>query len=89
MEMGIKMKIAMYWHNGRSLGHTAEMAKITKTLVESFSNTYMAGISGAFKGLDMLPSKVDIFKLPSFSNYDRKAGWSYIGNQGLPVEILF
>lgn len=89
MEMGIKMKIAMYWHNGRSLGHTAEMAKITKTLVESFSNTYMAGISGAFKGLDMLPSKVDIFKLPSFSNYDRKEGWSYIGNQGLPVEILF
>ena len=60
------MKIAMYWHNGRSLGHTAEMAKITKTLVESFSNTYMAGISGAVKGLGMLTSKVDIFKLPSF-----------------------
>lgn len=83
------MKIAMYWHNGRSLGHTAEMAKITKSLVGSFPNTYLAGISGAFKGLDMLPSKVDMFKLPSFSNYDRKAGWDYTGNQGLSVETLF
>lgn len=83
------MKVAMYWHNGRSLGHTAEMAKISNVLTKEFSETYFAGISGAFKGLDMLPSRVDMFKLPSFSNYDRKSGWDYIGNQGLPVETLF
>lgn len=79
----------MYWHNGRSLGHTAETAKITNVLVSEFKNTYFAGISGAFKGLDMLPSKVDVFKLPSFSNYDRKEDWNYTGNQGLPVDSLF
>lgn len=83
------MKIAMYWHNGRSLGHTAENAKIANSLVSDFPNSYFAGISGAFKGLDMLPSRVDMFKLPSFSNYDRKEGWNYMGNQGLPVDSLF
>lgn len=83
------MKIAMYWHNGRSLGHTAENAKIATALVNDFENTYFAGLSGAFKGLDMLPSRVDMFKLPSFSNYDRKDGWNYMGNQGLPVDSLF
>ena len=83
------MKMAMYWHNGRSLGHTAENAKIANALVKDFENTFFAGLSGAFKGLDMLPSRVDMFKLPSFSNYDRKEGWNYMGNQGLPVGSLF
>lgn len=83
------MKIAMYWHNGRSLGHTAENAKIANALVNEYSNAYFAGLSGAYKGLDMLPSRMDIFKLPSFSNYDRKEGWNYVGNQGLPVDSLF
>lgn len=83
------MRIAMYWHNGRSLGHTAENAKILQSFVKELSNTYFAGITGAYKGLDMIPAKVDIFKLPSFSNYDRKKGWDYIGNQGLGVESLF
>lgn len=83
------MKIAMYWHNGRSLGHTAETAKISGVLSEAFVQSYFAGISGAFKGLDMLPSKLDVFKLPSFSNYDRREGWNYTGNQGMPVKALF
>lgn len=83
------MKIAMYWHNGRSLGHTAESAKIAHALVNTFNNTYYAGLTGAYKGLDMVPNSMDIFKLPSFSNYDRRDGWNYIGNQGLPVDSLF
>jgi len=83
------MRIAMYWHNGRSLGHTAEVAKISSALANDMPESYFSGISGAFKGLDMLPDKVDVFKLPSYTNYDNEDSWNYTGKQGLPISELF
>ena len=63
-------RIALYWHNGRSLGHTAESAVLAHALVPTISNLAIAGITGASKGLDMFPNSMDIVKLPSFRNYD-------------------
>jgi predicted glycosyltransferase len=80
----------MYWHNGRSLGHTAESAKVAAGLIgASPGGVSVAGITGAYRGLDMLPAGVDVVKLPSFSNYDRASGWQLAGRQGLAPDELF
>ena len=66
----MSLRVALYWHNGRSLGHTAESAVLAHALVPTISNLAIAGITGASKGLDMFPTSMDIVKLPSFRNYD-------------------
>lgn len=71
------MKIAMYWHNGRSLGHTAEVAKISTALAlddELAGSLSLAGVSGATEGMDLLPAKMDLVKLPSFSKFETPQG---------------
>lgn len=83
------MKITMYWHNGRSLGHTAEVAKISHAIELGMPDDYLVGVSGAYKGLDMLADKMDIVKLPGFANYDKLSGWNYTGKQGMKPEQLF
>lgn len=50
-------KVVMYWHNGRSLGHTAEVAKISKKIEEVYKDWPMVGLTGAYKGLDLLSKK--------------------------------
>lgn len=79
----------MYWHNGRSLGHTAEVAKISKAIEKDMPSNFMAGLTGAYTGLDMLSKKMDLVKLPGFSNYDRLSGWNYTGRQGMQPDELF
>ena len=69
------MKIAMYWHNGRSLGHTAESAKIAHALVDDWDEASIVGVTGAYRGTDLLPQAMDILRLPTFTNYDRTTGW--------------
>ena len=53
----------MYWHNGRSLGHTSEVAKISKGLSEKLPNVKLLGVTGAFKGLDMVSKDMEIVKV--------------------------
>lgn len=83
------MRITMYWHNGRSLGHTAEVAKISHAISKGMPDDHLVGISGAYKGLDMLSDKMDIVKLPGFANFDKLSGWNYTGKQGMQPEELF
>lgn len=83
------MRISMYWHNGRSLGHTAEVAKISHALVKDMPNATLVGLSGAYRGLDLLPESMDIVKLPAFVNYDKASGWDMSGRQGMDVKALF
>lgn len=82
-------KVVMYWHNGRSLGHTAEVAKISKKIEEVYKDWPMVGLTGAYKGLDLLSKKMDVVKLPSFSNFDNIDGWNHKSLQGLSMEKLF
>ncbi|MFB7600398.1 hypothetical protein [Streptomyces sp. NPDC056160] len=62
--------VALYWHNGRSLGHTSRTAKVARYLLRSKDPHSIAGITGAYRGLDLLPPEVDIVKIPSFANFD-------------------
>jgi predicted glycosyltransferase len=79
----------MYWHNGRSLGHTAETAKVAHALTSGAPSLQLAGLTGAYRGLDLLPAELDVVKLPAFSNYDKTAGWALAGRQGFEGEALF
>ncbi len=83
------MKVAMYWHNGRSLGHTVEAAKVAQALMDDNADATVAGITGAFKGLELLPTGMDVFKLPSFVNYDRETGWNAHSRIGMGYDELF
>lgn len=67
--------VALYWHNGRSLGHTSRAAKIARYLLRSTQPYSIAGITGAYRGLDLLPADVDLVKIPSFANFDDPTGW--------------
>ena len=67
--------VALYWHNGRSLGHTSRTAKVARYLLRSEQPYSIAGITGAWLGLDLLPAEVDIVKIPSFANFDDPTGW--------------
>lgn len=68
--------VALYWHNGRSLGHTSGAAKVAQHLLRSPQMYSIAGITGAYRGLDLLPDQVDLIKIPSFSNFDDPSGWN-------------
>ncbi|MFF2385653.1 glycosyltransferase family protein [Streptomyces sp. NPDC058108] len=68
--------IALYWHNGRSLGHTSRTAKVARYLLRSANPPSIAGITGAYRGLDLLPPEVDLVKIPSFANFDDPDGWN-------------
>jgi predicted glycosyltransferase len=83
------MRVAMYWHNGRSLGHTAETAKVAHALAGGVPHLSLAGVTGAYRGLDLLPAAMDVFKLPSYADYDLAAGWHATARQGVTVERLF
>ncbi|GAA1951019.1 glycosyltransferase family protein [Kitasatospora viridis] len=83
------MKVAMYWHNGRSLGHTAESAKVAHALVDGLPDVHIAGLTGAYRGLDLLPAEVDVIRLPGFANYDSPAGWGLRSKLGLAPEKHF
>ncbi|MFB7776234.1 glycosyltransferase family protein [Streptomyces bauhiniae] len=68
--------IALYWHNGRSLGHSSRAAKVARYLLRSPDPVSIAGITGAYRGLDLLPPDVDVIKIPSFANFDDPSGWN-------------
>ncbi|MGW1123868.1 glycosyltransferase family protein [Streptomyces sp. NPDC002526] len=80
--------VALYWHNGRSLGHTSRTAKVTNYLLRSPEPYSIAGITGAYRGLDLLPAEVDIVKVPSFANFDDPSGWNLRARLAMDEDVL-
>jgi predicted glycosyltransferase len=63
-------KIALYWHNGRSLGHTIRCATLGQALLDHLPGSIVVGITGASKGFELLPPEMDLVKIPSYLTYD-------------------
>jgi predicted glycosyltransferase len=67
-------RIALYWHNGRSLGHTARSATLGQALLNQLPSSIVVGITGASKGFELLPPAMDLVKIPSYLTYDDTEG---------------
>lgn len=67
-------RIALYWHNGRSLGHTIRSATLGQGLLERKPGSAVMGITGASKGFELLPPGMDVLKLPSYLAFDHPQG---------------
>jgi predicted glycosyltransferase len=67
-------RIAMYWHNGRSLGHTIRSATLGQGLLERMPGSAMIGITGASRVLELLPPGMDVLKIPSYLAFDHPQG---------------
>lgn len=67
-------RIALYWHNGRSLGHTVRCATLGQTLLDHLPGSIVVGITGASKGFELLPPGMDLLKIPSYLTYDHTGG---------------
>ncbi|MGY3056226.1 putative glycosyltransferase [Streptomyces sp. TE3672] len=80
--------VALYWHNGRSLGHTSRTAKVARYLLRSPKPYSIAGITGAYRGLDLLPPEADLVKIPSFANFDDPSGWNLRPRLAMSTEAL-
>ncbi len=72
--MEVTKRIALYWHNGRSLGHTMRSATLGGALLDALPCSAVAGITGASRGLELLPPGMDVVKLPSYLAYDDEQG---------------
>ena len=67
-------RIALYWHNGRSLGHTARSATLGQGLLEHMPGSAVIGITGASRGFELLPPGMDVVKIPSYLAFDHAQG---------------
>ncbi len=67
-------RIALYWHNGRSLGHTIRSATLGQGLLERMPGSAVMGITGASRGFELLPPGMDVLKLPSYLAFDHPQG---------------
>jgi predicted glycosyltransferase len=67
-------RIALYWHNGRSLGHTVRCATLGQSLLDHLQGSIVVGITGASKGFELLPPAMDLVKIPSYLTYDDTGG---------------
>jgi len=67
-------RIALYWHNGRSLGHTVRCASLGQALLNQMPKSIVVGITGASKGFELLPPEMDLVKIPSYLTYDNAGG---------------
>lgn len=67
-------RIALYWHNGRSLGHTMRSATLGQGLLERMPGSAVMGITGASRGIELLPTGMDVLKLPSYLAFDHPRG---------------
>jgi predicted glycosyltransferase len=71
----LSARLAFYWHNGKSLGHTYESVKLIKEMITQFPEFSLGAVTGAFNGIETLPSQVDLFKVPGFRNFDGPVGY--------------
>jgi predicted glycosyltransferase len=67
-------RIALYWHNGRSLGHTVRSATLGQAFLTHIPASIVVGITGASKGFELLPPTMDVVKIPSYLTYDSTEG---------------
>src|SRR5438105_131615 len=67
-------RIALYWHNGRSLGHTVRCATLGQALLDDIPGSIVVGITGAARGLELLPPGMDFVKIPSYLAYENPEG---------------
>ncbi len=67
-------RIALYWHNGRSLGHTVRCATLGQAIINHIPASIVVGITGASKGFELLPPDMDLIKIPSYLTYDGTEG---------------
>jgi len=67
-------RIALYWHNGRGLGHTVRNATLGQALLDHMPGSAVIGITGASRGLELLPPEMDLVKIPSYLAYDEASG---------------
>ncbi len=67
-------RIALYWHNGRSLGHTIRSATLGQALLERMPGSAVIGITGASRGIELLPPGMDVLKIPSYLAFDHPQG---------------
>src|SRR5712692_10682465 len=67
-------RIALYWHNGRSLGHTVRCATLGEALLDHIPDSIVVGITGASKGFELLPPGMDLVKIPSYLAFDNEHG---------------
>ena len=74
MQNDLKKRIALYWHNGRSLGHTVRSAVLGQALLEHMPDSAVVGITGASKGFELLPPGMDLVKIPSYLAFDNEQG---------------
>jgi predicted glycosyltransferase len=72
--MEVTKRIALYWHNGRSLGHTLRSATLGGALLDVMPGSAVVGITGASRGLELLPPGMDVVKLPSYLAFDDEQG---------------
>lgn len=72
--MELTRRIALYWHNGRSLGHTVRSATLGQGLLERMPGSAVVGITGASKGFELLPPAMDVVKIPSYLAFDHEQG---------------
>jgi len=70
----VTSRIALYWHNGRSLGHTVRCATLGQALLDHLPGSIVVGITGASKGFELLPPEMDLLKIPSYLTYDDTGG---------------
>jgi len=67
-------RIALYWHNGRSLGHIVRSATLGQGLLQHMPGSAVMGITGASKGFELLPPGMDVIKIPSYLAFDHALG---------------
>ncbi len=65
-------RIALYWHNGRSLGHTVRSLALGQGLLKHLPDSAVIGITGASRYYELLPPGMDVLKIPSFIGYDEE-----------------
>ncbi|MHB8596409.1 MAG: glycosyltransferase family protein [Ktedonobacteraceae bacterium] len=63
-------RIALYWHNGRSLGHTVRSFALGQAMLTYIPESTVVGITGASRYYELLPAGMDVLKIPSFMGYD-------------------
>jgi predicted glycosyltransferase len=81
-------QVTYYWHNGRSLGHTFESSKFIGALLATDAQLHVSAVTGAFRGIHLVPEACDVFKLPGFRNFDTGQGYMLESRLALPYPDL-
>ncbi len=71
----MEKRISLYWHNGRSLGHTSIISGSSVGVYSTMFREVLFWVLLVHReGFELLPDKMDIVKLPSYLSYDSQQG---------------